>query len=434
MHAAILAIGDELSLGEKTDTNSAWLSAQLRERSITVREHRTVSDDRAAIAAAVRDLSGANDLLFVTGGLGPTQDDLTREALGDALDPGEALVVDADAERTLRAWFAEHGRTMPEANLTQTRRPASMRLVPNSNGTAPGLTGRMAGCEIYVLPGPPREMHPMFEDAIAPGLPEPEADQHLASGLVHCFGLGESSAAERLGRLMRRDANPTVGTTASGGTVTARIRARGTADTVGALLEKNVVAVERLWAPYSYGRGSTSLAKATASLLESRGETLVTAESCTGGWLAKMIVDEPGASEHYLGGWVTYHDELKRRCLDVEAETLASEGAVSSSVVREMAIGAIVGSGADWSLAISGVAGPGAEEGQDAAARPPGLVWIGLGRGGELPTATSRCFQFVGGRSRVRELSARAALQMLRLAVIGASETPLLWEKVVEAV
>ncbi|MBT8484355.1 MAG: CinA family nicotinamide mononucleotide deamidase-related protein [Phycisphaerales bacterium] len=423
MQAAVLSIGDELVLGARVDTNSAWLSAELAAVSIVVDEHRTVDDDRGAIARAIAALAERHDVLLTTGGLGPTADDLTRDALRDVVDPGVPLEEDAETAARLRRFFARSARSMPASNLVQARRPPSMRCLPNPHGTAPGLAGTCDGCLIFALPGPPREMRPMFRDHVLPTLPAAAADRQVKTATVNSFGLAEAAAAERLGDRMTRDRNPTIGTTASSGIITARIRAVGTAAEAATLAEEACGAVEAAWQPYAFGRGDETLAAAVARLLQSRGQTLVTAESCTGGALGAMIVDEPGASGHYRGGWVTYHNDLKTAALGVPGDRLATHGAVSKPVAEAMATGARTRGDADWAVAITGVAGPGAEA-EAGGPKPPGLVWIAVAG---PDTLTARRFRFRGERGLVRDRSAKAALQMLRLA-LRHEDVTLLWE------
>jgi nicotinamide-nucleotide amidase len=426
MQAAILSIGDELTLGQNVDTNSAWLAEQLLERSVVTVEHRTVGDDRRAIAEAVASLAGRCDLLLMTGGLGPTADDLTRQALGDVFTPGEALVRDEEAVESIRRWFAGRPTKMPPSNLSQATRPRSMRLLANGQGTAPGLAGEHEGCAVYALPGPPREMKGMFHEHVLPGLPPPEEDRCVLTETVHAFGIGESRAEQLLGDMTARDRRPTVGMTAGEAIITARIRLLGEPQDGRRRLEETAARIEQAWTPYCFGRGDVTLPRAVGELLRSARQTLVTAESCTGGWLGKTIVDVPGSSDYYRGGWVTYANEMKTSCLDLPADLIERCGAVSAPVAEAMARGAIRHTQADWSLAITGVAGP--EVGGPG--KPAGTVYIALGhRRQDEVNVRLRRFAFRGGRTMVRDRSAKAALQMLRFALLGVGDDqPLLWE------
>lgn len=432
--AAILSIGDELTLGQNVDTNSAWLSARLAELAILTVEHRTVADDRTAIVRAITELASMIDVLMITGGLGPTDDDLTRDALGDALTPGQELMTDEGALDQLRNWFERRGRGMPRSNLRQALRPVTMRCLPNPHGTAPGLAGESEPveggrtCLIFSLPGPPREMQPMFADHVVPAIRKSglvRDDHVLLSGAVQEFGMGESAAAQKLGDLMQRDRDPLVGTTASDSIVTARIRTTGPRETALRQINETIELVERAWHPYAFGRGDCSLSQSVGDLLKASRLTLAVAESCTGGLLGKLIVDVPGSSDWFKGGWISYSNELKTRCLDVDSALISKHGAVSAQVAMAMAQGALTHANSDWALSITGIAGPdgGSQN------KPVGTVHIGIARRTSRGVETqSRHFLFTGDRGVVRDRSAKAALQMLRLALLGEESHPLLWE------
>lgn len=467
MRAAILSIGDELTLGQNLDTNSAWLSARLAEVGVLTVEHRTVADDRPRMAHTIGELIAEHDVLIITGGLGPTADDLTREALGDVLTPGCHLLIDEAALEHLQNWFVKRGRAMPELNKKQAQRPASMRIMQNPHGTAPGLAGqaKTQACDedaiavrapslasrlkpqvpslIFALPGPPREMQPMFQNHVLPVIRERRAASGemasvLRMAMVQEFGMGESVAAEKLRAMMDRDRHPLVGTTAGDSIVVARIRASGEREWANRETERIAAEIERLWHPYAFGRDGVTLVDAVAVLLKDRQHTLATAESCTGGWLGKSIVDRAGSSDFYRGGWVTYSNQMKIDCLGVSPEVIAQHGAVSREVAEAMANGALRESGADWALSITGIAGPdgGSKE------KPVGTVWIALTKrthaqshkrtkdNDGLPfDVHARRFEFPGERATVRDRSVNAALQMLRFALMGLNEhTPLLWE------
>ena len=428
MRAATLSIGDELTLGQNVDTNSPWIAAQLAERSILTIEQRTVADDRQAIAHAIGDLAQRVNLLLITGGLGPTDDDLTREALGDVLTPNEPLAIDEKMLKHIVALFRTRGRPMPEMNRKQAQRPQTMQALLNHHGTAPGLVGTIGQCHIVSLPGPPREMQPMFLEQALPLLNLPTPNEIIVSGSVHEVGLGESDAAQRLGPLMDRTRNPLVGITVSDAIVSARVRATLKAHAAKGELEKTLDEIERLWQPYSFGRGATSLAESAGRLLRTSQRTLATAESCTGGWLGKMIVDVAGSSDYYRGGFVTYSNELKQAILKVPPHIIKEYGAVSGPVAIAMAEGAMKVSGADDVLAITGVAGPLRPE--QPSEKPVGTVFIAQARNrqGRLDTIV-RHFRFPGDRTTVRDRACKAALQMLRFSLLSQpDDLPLLWE------
>lgn len=406
--AAILSVGDELTLGQKLDTNSQWVAQRLADAGVLVAIKMTVPDDLGAIAARFRELSRAHDVVISTGGLGPTLDDLTRGALAEAM--GEGLVEDAVALAEIRAWFAGAGRVMAEANRVQALRPVSAVCLSNEMGTAPGLGAVCGGADVFCLPGPPREMRPMFERCVAPAL---RPDRVVVTRVLQTVGLGESAIADLLGGLMDRGRNPLVGTTASGGVVSCRLRYEGT-DRVEAerlLNETDDLVRERIGASV-FAEGERSLAETVLGLLRRRGERVATVESCTGGLIGQMLTDVPGAADAYVGGWVTYTNEMKMREVGVEPAVFAAHGAVSEACCRAMAEGGLARSGADYALAVTGVAGPsgGSEE------KPVGTVWVGLAS--RAGTRAER-FLFKGDRQMVRLRSAVAGLAMLWGEVIG---------------
>ncbi len=420
MRAIILSIGDELTLGQTLDTNSQWLSARLAEHSIIVIEHRTLADDREAMAAAIRECAERCDVLISSGGLGPTDDDLTREAVGDVATPGELLVVDEQAIGHLQQWFEKRGRTMPAMNRRQAMRPRTFRCLPNPNGTAPGLAGRIGDCHVFSLPGPQREMHPMFESFVLPALPASQGEVILTARLQE-FGMGESQAAEKLGDLMKRDRNPLVGTTASQSIVSARLRVLGPLDWAQRELADTVARVHAAWQPYVFADDDRTIADVVGAMLGERGMTLATAESCTGGWLGKCLVDRAGSSAYYLGGWVTYSNAMKIAQLGVDEELIESHGAVSSEVALAMARGAIAHSGAKCALSITGIAGPDG----GSPLKPVGTVFIGAV---VESREVVRRFEFPGERHVVRDRAVKASLQLLRFMLMGVDDTPMIWE------
>ncbi len=423
MRAAILSIGDELTTGQTRDGNAAWLAGQLAARAVTTVELRVVPDKRSAIAGAIRELASRCDVLLATGGIGPTADDLTRQGLGAVLAPGQSLATDTDALATLEKHWHRRAARMPPANAIQAQYPPGARLLPNPRGTAPGIAGSIGYCRVYIMPGPPREMRKMFRDHVLPDLNNDPAVVRRTE-LVHEFGLGESAAEERLGDITDRDRRPRVGITHSDATVTARIQAQGTTQQAATQVEQVRGRIVELWAPYAFGIHEVTLADATLGLLRERGRTLATAESCTGGLLGKLVVDVAGASDCYVGGWVTYSDRLKATCLGVDPALIAEHGAVSPQTASAMAIGALDASGADESLAVTGIAGPGG----GTVRKKVGTVFIGLARrhDGTVEVAV-RQFLFPGDRAGVRDRAAMSALQVLRFALIGTDAT-LLWE------
>lgn len=417
----ILAVGDELTCGQRVDTNSAWIASRAAALGVRVLEHRTAPDDTDQIARAIRELASICSVLVVTGGLGPTLDDLTRPALARALD--EDLVEDASALADLLSWFGGRGRPMPETNRVQALRPASARCLANPNGTAPGLGARVCGASVFCLPGPPHEMEPMFTAEVRPAFVL-DPDLAVRVRAVATFGLGESVVAERLGDLMDRARNPLVGTTASGGIVTCRVRASGGPDEAERLIAETVGLIRDRLGPAVLTDDDAEddglvLIRVVSALLRDRAQTVGVVESCTGGLLGEMLTRMPGSSDVFAGGLLTYSNGLKSRLAGVDPALIGRCGAVSREVALAMAEGGLERTGADHALAITGVAGPGG----GTEAKPVGTVWIARASGDGDREA--RGFLFRGGRGAIRQWAAVTALGVLRLALLGVDQ-PLL--------
>lgn len=417
--AAILSIGDELTLGQTLDTNSRWIAGRLMDLGILPMEHVTVPDDRVAHTAALRRLAASADVVISTGGLGPTSDDLTRQALADATN--DELVEDPIALAEIEAWFAGRGRAMTTINRVQALRPTRARSLPNPNGTAPGLFSQLRrtasqssiphDCDVFCLPGPPREMIPMFESQVAPRL-KPPPGRTVRTRVLHCVGIGESDLALRLGPLMDRGRMPLVGTTASGGIVSIRIRYEGplSPPEADAIVRATEERSREVAAPYVFGEESQTLPERVVASLRSRSQSLVAVESCTGGMLGEAVTSVSGSSIAFMGGWVTYSNAMKSALVGVPEKTFAPSGpgAVSRECVQAMAIGGLRRSSADWCLAITGIAGPDG----GSLVKPVGTVYIALA-GKSLATPDVRLFQMGGDRATIREWSVKSALAML---------------------
>jgi nicotinamide-nucleotide amidase len=408
MKAIILAIGDELLSGQSVDTNSAELASRLGELGIAVLEHRTVADDRRDIAAALAAAAAGAELVLATGGLGPTADDLTRQALADAL--GSELHLDHERLAEIEAFFEQRGRPLLPSNRIQAMVPAGAASIPNPLGTAPGLEARLGAATVYVLPGVPHEMQRMFDEAVAPRLAGRGAIVHRQ---VHCFGEGESSIAAAIAALMQRGRNPAVGTTTSAGMVTVRVAASAANRPEAAqLAEETVQDIRRRLGLLVVGVDGQTMPAAVGHLLREAGATLATAESCTGGLIGELITSVPGSSDYYLGGLVAYADGAKSDLLGVPEEMIAQHGAVSGPVAAAMAKEARRRLGATWAVSVTGIAGPGGGS-ED---KPVGLVYVALA--GAADTSVHR-HVLPGVRHIVRLRAALTALNHLRLALIG---------------
>ncbi|MSR27965.1 MAG: CinA family nicotinamide mononucleotide deamidase-related protein [Phycisphaerales bacterium] len=425
--AAILSIGDELTLGQVGERNAQWIAQELLSLGVTVVEHRTVADDRAAIARAFRELACGRFVVVSTGGLGPTDDDLTRESLADALGD-TALVEDPEARCAIEARFAKRVHPMPAINLRQALRPRTARTLLNAHGTAPGLAATLGGTLIYCLPGPPSEMSPMVSKQVLADITA-RLPQALRGGVcsrtIHSCGLSEALAAQRLGGLMDRGCNPLVGTTAQSAVVSARVRGWDEHAHDGSV-ERVITEIQRAWHPYVFGEGSTTLSQSLGDALVGRGERIALAESCTGGGVGEFLTSSPGASKWCVGGWIVYSNWLKESALGVSEELLVRDGAVSESVACAMALGAADRAGVRYGLSTTGIAGPdgGSPE------KPVGTVWIGIADmgSGRDPAVRARRFHFPQDRAGIRVATQRIAVQWARLFVGGIADVPLLWE------
>lgn len=417
MNAIILSVGDELVLGQTVDTNSAWLSQQLAAVGCDIAAHLTVGDDQSAIQQAIEESVGRCDYLIISGGIGPTEDDLTRQALAAALRV--PLVPDAGWLARLDNFFKGLRRPMPPMNRVQAMIPEGASLIDNSAGTAAGIDAAYQSgdlktqCRIFVMPGVPKEMKVMFQSHVVPNIRAAGSGAVILSRTLHTFGLGESTIAERLGDLMNRGRNPTVGTTVSGGIVSVRINARGSADQCREDLERTTAQCRDALAELVFGQDDQTLSEIVGQLLLARpGVHVATAESCTGGLLAKMLTDFPGASGHLLAGWITYSPDAKVRDLNVDAGMITEQGIVSEPVAIAMAQGACRRAGANRGIGITGVAGPSG----GTAAAPVGTVCIGIA---DPLRSYGRTFRFPGDREMVRDRAAKMALAMLRYNLLG---------------
>ncbi len=414
MKAILISLGDELILGQSVDTNSAWLSEQLASLGIAVLEHITVGDNLNTIVSALRRAGESADLLIGTGGLGPTDDDLTRQAVAQVL--GVNLVLHEESLEQIRQFFARRQWNMAKTNNVQAMFPQGAVPLPNPVGTAPGFTVKIRNAQAYFLPGVPREMQRMYEMNLASALKQKmrqeTGGQVIVTRLLHTVGIGESSLAEKLGDRMARGRNPLLNCTAKAGQVTLRINA--TANTEE-LAHKMIGPVEQdlrdLLGNSIFGADGETLEEAVGKLLRQKRRTLATAESCTGGLLAKLITDVPGSSDYFLNGWICYSNESKIQLLRVAPDILARHGAVSEPVARQLAESARTLSKADYALSVTGIAGPGG----GSAEKPVGLVYIALAHpaGGDVQQ-----WNFAGERQTMRQRTAVAALNLLRLKLL----------------
>ena len=373
--AEILCVGTELLLGDIVNTNAAYLSRRLADLGIHVYRHTVVGDNPARLRRALDAAFQEADLVITSGGLGPTYDDLTKETVADYF--GRSMELHEESLETIRAYFARTGRVMTKNNEKQAMMPKGARVFPNHYGTAPSLSlsNEDESRTVIMLPGPPGELCPIFEEEIMPYL-RARRETVLLSKNIHIFGLGESAVEEKLKGLMAESTNPTVAPYCKEGEVRLRVTAESRdEESATALCDEMIgrIADTEVGA-YIYGVDVGTLEQAVVNRLRECGMTLAVAESCTGGLIAKRITDLAGCSDVFLGGCVTYSNEAKECLLGVRHETLAQYGAVSEQTAAEMARGARERLGADVAVSATGIAGPGGGRGE----KPVGTVFVGI--------------------------------------------------------
>jgi len=405
--AGIVSIGNELLNGRTVDTNAAYIARRLVATGVPVVGTYGVPDEQGAITRALELATGQADVVVITGGLGPTDDDVTRQAMAEFL--GVELELHEDQLAKIRGFFDRRGVPMSVNNAIQAHLPAGARVIENEIGTAPGIEAEKDGTVMFALPGVPAEMERMLEASVLPQVRELARFQALVTRRLKCFGAGESTIAAMLGDAMQRGRNPLVNCTVQAGVITVEVVATSTdRDQAEQMAAKEEATIRRLLGRLIYGQGDQTLAEVVGERLAQLHQTVVVAESCTGGLLGKLITDIPGSSRYFPCGWITYGNEAKTRDLGVPPELIGTYGAVSEQVAGAMADGARRNADADFALAVTGIAGPdgGTEQ------KPVGLVYIAVSsRNG---TDISR-FIFSHDRSLVRLRAAQTALDLLRL-------------------
>lgn len=403
MVAEIISVGTELLLGQIVNTDAQFLSVELSAMGIDVYRQITVGDNKERLKDAISDSLARADLVILSGGLGPTEDDLTKETLAEHF--GLEMRLDTASLETIQGFFKKMNREMTPNNEKQAMFPDGSIILPNPNGTAPGCIVERQGKIVAILPGPPRELEPMFRDSVKPYLAEKQQFR-LVSQVLRIYGMGESSVEHRLKDLMQQK-NPTLAPYAKLGEVTLRLTVKcGLADDAETLLEPLRSEIKRRLEDVIYSENDEELSEVALRVLRERDMTLALAESCTGGMVSAMLVDNPGASGVLLESQVVYSDEAKAR-LGVRRETLAEFGAVSEQTAREMAVCVRERSGASLGLAITGIAGPGGGTDQ----KPVGLVYIALADAHGVNAVSTRQ---IGDRARIRALTSLLALDWIR--------------------
>lgn len=415
--AEILAVGSELLTPFRTDTNSLYLTARLNELGIEISGKSVVADDRAALESALRAALARADIVVTTGGLGPTDDDMTRDAV--AAVAGLTSTEDATVLAAIEARFNTRGVPMPPVNRRQAQVPRGAQVLPNPRGTAPGLWLEIDGRVVVALPGPPRELRPMYEDHVRPRLQARGRGVVLRRRVVKVAGRGESHVEELAQPVYApwRDANPAISTTilASPGQVELHLSVQGEdAARLEAALEMAVAALQDVLGRNVVSVDGRSLEEVVGALLLERRLMLAAAESCTGGLLLGAMTDVPGSSRWVAGGVVAYANEIKMQQLDVPAELIAAHGAVSEPVAGAMAEGARRRLGAGIGVGITGIAGPGG----GTEAKPVGTVALAVA--GPDDRLVVRTVRLPGDRTMVRQMAVQSALDLIRRVLTGA--------------
>jgi len=413
MSAEILCIGTELLLGNITNGNARWLAEQLAALGIPHHRQLVVGDNRERLIAELQAAAQRCRVLITTGGLGPTPDDLTTEAIAAAFDT--PLVEHPQVWAEIQARLAARRRPCAASNRRQAFLPEGAALLPNPTGTAPGMIwSPRPDFTILTFPGVPSEMRAMWQATASPWLQAAGlAEGVFASRMLHFWGVGESNLAEQMADLLE-GSNPTVAPYAGSGEVKLRITARAaTAEAAAQLLQPVEAEIRARSGSLCFGADDDTLASVVLEQLRRRGQTLAVAESCTGGGLGAALAAVPGASDVFLGGVIAYANSVKQGLLGVPAELLASYGAVSDPVAQAMAEGARRVTGADWALAITGVAGPGGGSSE----KPVGLVHLAVAGPAGCSSEGVR-FGASRGRSWIQALSAGEALNRLRLQLL----------------
>ena len=410
MRVEVLAVGTELLLGQIVNTNGAEIGERLADAGFDHFHQAVVGDNLDRVAEAIRTAVERSDALIITGGIGPTQDDVTREAICRAA--GVEMRFSEDHADRLRSWWERQGRVMPETNLQQARYPDGAEMIDNPKGTAPGLRIGVGECWVFALPGVPQEMLPMLERDVIPFLLRESGEETvIRSRLIRTWGESESRIAELLGDLFVESENPTMAFLASAGEIKVRLTARAadvpSADDIIRPVEEEV---RRRLGRFVFGADGQIVEAIVLDLCRDRGWTLATAESATGGMIGARITSVPGASDVYVGGVVAYATDLKESLLGVDADVIAEHGVVSEEVALAMAEGAAAALAADVAVAVTGSAGP------DDLEHPAGTMIIAVRTPEDSKAMTRR---LPGDRERVRTYATTSALHLCRLGLAG---------------
>ncbi len=404
-----IAVGTELLLGQIVNTNASWVGSRLADAGLGHFRQTVVGDNLDRLVAAIWEAAARSDAVILSGGLGPTRDDLTREAMAAAA--GVELVRDQEYALALRKYWESRGREMPESNLQQADQPAGSIPLPNPKGTAPGLRLDMGDAVLFAVPGVPAELFPMMEDHVMPILQKLAGgdDAVMVSRLIRTWGESEAKVGEILDDLFESSRNPTVAFLASSGEIKVRLTARAaTTEAAAAMIAPVEAEVRARLGARVFGADDDTIEEVIYALLRARGWSVGTAESATGGMIAARLTAVPGCSDTFRGSVVAYQEDIKVDILGVDPATIAEHGVVSESVALEMVEGAARVLDVDVAVSVTGSAGPDPQD------KPVGTMVFAV----RTPRgAVARTLRLPGDRERVRTYTATAALHHLRLAL-----------------
>ena len=405
--AEIIAIGSELLTPERSDTNSLWLTEKLNEIGIEVKLKAVVGDDALRLEETIRDATKRSNVVVTTGGLGPTEDDITRQTAAKAV--GKELVFREDVLAEISQKFWRLGREMPETNKRQAFVIEGAEVLPNPNGSAPGMIFNPLDDKfLIVLPGPPREMKPMFETAVLPRLKEKAGEIVVKRRVLRVAGMGESALDEQIAPIYKQYENPQTSILFNRSEIEIWLIARGKSEAEAEnLLDELSAKITKKLGVAVFATHGEQMEEVVARLLTEQKKTLATAESCTGGLISERLTELPGSSEFFIEGVASYSNQAKIRVLGVPAEIIEKYGAVSAECAEAMAKGIRERAETDLAISVTGIAGPGG----GSAEKPVGLVYIGFSSEKET---FSRKFMLPGDRHLIRWRSSQAALDLLR--------------------
>lgn len=419
MITELISVGTEILLGNIVNTNSAYLSEKCAELGLSVYYQTVVGDNETRMRETIQTALDRSDIVILTGGLGPTEDDLTKEVTAEVM--GMKLVEDRHSRKLMEAYLEQYKKNNPQRKITannykQAMVPKGAIVLDNHNGTAPGLILEKKGKTAILLPGPPGEMKPMFEESVFPYLRKKQPEI-ICSQVVKICGIGESQVAADIQDMIEAQTNPTLAPYAKTGEVHLRITAKGEDEKSCKKLIKPVVKeLQKRFGKNVFALDADkTLEESVVDLLKEKELTLSLAESCTGGAIAARIVNVPGASQVFTHGFVTYSNRAKRECLGVKKSTLKTVGAVSAKCARQMAKGGCAASGADICLSVTGLAGPDGGTSET----PVGTVFMGCCCNGHTVT---REYHFTGNRTKIRQQAVASALVLLRECMMGEVE------------